>query len=1299
MSFAHLHVHTEYSLLDGFSNIKKLIQRAKDLEMNSIAITDHGTMFGVIEFYLAAREAEVKPIIGLETYVAARSMSDRDSQFDKHSYHLVLLAENEIGYKNLLQIASAGQLEGFYYYPRIDHEFLAAHSEGLIATTSCMSGEVPRTILQQGAEAGRKKLDWYFNTFGRENFFIELQSHNIPELPGLNKTLVELGKHYDAKYIATNDVHYVNRSDARLQDIMLAVQTGSLLSDPNRMRMTGDSFYLRSPAEMAALFPEIPGALTTTLDIAERCEVDLVKKGYHLPKFVVPEGFTPETYLRKLCEEGLRQKYGARADDPEVQQRLEFELGIIHPMGFDAYFLIVWDLCRYAAENNVWYNTRGSGAGSIVAYALNITLIDPLKHGLLFERFLNPHRVSMPDIDLDFQDDKRGMIMEYCARQYGSDRVAQIITFGTLGAKGAIRDVGRVMDIPLSEVDRICKAVPFAIQDDTVTIEHAIEKNAEFRTVYEEGGYIQELIDTASQMEGVARNAGTHAAGVVITDVPLIEYLPLHRPTNNSDDSPIKSVTQFEMNIIDKLGLLKVDFLGLATLTIMQRACDLIAERHGVHLNLHNIPLEDPETFDFISKGHTAGVFQLEGNGMTRYIMQMQPKNLSNIIAMVALFRPGPMEFIPKYIRRMHNEEEVTFSHPTLERVFKETYGLPVYQEQLMMAVMELAGYNAAEADDLRKAISKKVKHSIEEHKEKFILGASKNGLDKETARGIFEEWENFARYGFNKSHAADYGFIAVETAYLKLHYPVEFMTALLSVSKSDITKVAFYVADARAMGIEVLPPDVNISGWDFTIEDRSDEKPAIRFGMGAVKNVGESPVNLIMATRADGPFKDLNDFVRRVDLQKVGKRSLECLIRVGALDCFGPRKALMEVMDSMTSISNSHFRAAECGQMSIFGTVEGVEEDIRLPYGTVLDNRQQLEWEKELIGLYVSSHPITPFLPLIHQKVSHYANDLASVNTRKKVTVAGLVTRMRTLVTKKGDPMAFATIEDVQGTIELVIFPGAWEKYGALVQMDTVILAEGKRDINSADPKILVDSIQPLREEDLPPDSGPLDGGKGPTPPPVSPPWQGDIETNQFISGEVEYEEPPPAPEEMDWHFQRPDPESGLVTEDETESEAVEQPEPEPVQPAVSQPEKTNPAPVMTDPEPLQMKPADAEPAHAEPVKAEPVHAEPKPVVKPPAIISPRGNGGRHKDKTETHMVTVTLTASGEKEKDVRRMKRVHGVLNSYPGRDHYCFMIYERGRQHLLDFPNHTTGATSELLNRLTELVGKDNIQVENI
>jgi DNA polymerase-3 subunit alpha len=1271
MTFAHLHVHTEYSLLDGFSNIKKLIRRVKELGMGSVAITDHGTMFGVIDFFKTAVDEGVKPIIGVETYVAARGMNDRDSQKDKHSYHLVLLAENMTGYKNLLKIASAAQLEGFYYYPRVDHDFLRAHSEGIIATTSCMSGEVPRTILNKGVEAGQQVLEWYIDTFGAQNFFVELQNHPIRELPELNRTLIDLGKRYNLKFIATNDSHYIDPEDARLQDIMLAIQTGSLLSDPNRMKMGSNTFYLRSPEEMAGLFPDVPTALSNTLEIAERCNVDLIKKGYHLPLFEVPEGFTTETYLRSLCEEGIARKYGSRANDPEVQQRLDYELKIINDMGFDAYFLIVWDLCRYAADHGIWYNTRGSGAGSIVAYSLNITLIEPLSHNLLFERFLNPARSEMPDIDLDFQDDRRAEMLQYCAERYGSDKVAQIITFGTLGARAAIRDVGRVMDIPLSEVDRITKTVPAVIPDEQVTIANALEKSPEFKAVYDEGGYVQELIDTANHMEGVARNAGTHAAGVVITDVPLLEYLPLHRPTSNAEESPIKSVTQFEMNIITKLGLLKVDFLGLSTLTVMHTASDMIRQRHNIELNLHNIPLDDPDTFDFISQGRTAGLFQLEGNGMTRYIMQMKPRDLSNIIAMVALFRPGPMMFIPDYIKRMHNEDPVTYAHPTLEKVFKETYGLAVYQEQLMMAVMELAGYTPAEADDLRKAISKKIKESIEKHKGKFIAGAVKNNIEKEQARKIFEDWENFARYGFNKSHAADYGMIAVQTAYLKHHYSVEYMTALLSVTKNETAKVAFYVADARSMGIEVLPPDVNSSEWDFSIEDLPDGKSAIRFGLGAIKNVGAAPVVLILEARQNGKFKDLNDFIRRVDLHRVGKRSLECLVKVGALDCFGPRRSILEVVDSMLSISNSHFRASECGQLSIFGSVAGVEEDIRLPIDSGLDHRLQLEWEKELIGLYVSDHPISPYLPLMRQKVTHFSKDLAEVAQKQRVIVAGMVTRIRTTMTKKSNKqMAFATIEDLQGAVELVIFPKIWERFSALVRMESVIVVEGQVDAEGSEPKVLADVVRPISDEELDAFQHANPGGGADT---ISETWQGDIDTERYSQYNDGYEEPPLSEEEATWTH--------------APVRAVAEDAPTPIAMVVQEIAKE--IPVVQEPavETVTEVETRVDVAPAEDY------------VRPPVIMAPLPPLFRYGDNNDLKMITVTIKASGEKERDIRRIRRIHSVLNAFPGRDRFCFMVYEHGFRHFVDFPNDTTSVNTELVSQLSEIVGQDNIRIENL
>ncbi|NLG96241.1 MAG: DNA polymerase III subunit alpha [Chloroflexi bacterium] len=1350
MSFVHLHVHSQYSLLDGFSNIKKLVSRAKELGMPAVALTDHGTMYGVIEFFNAAKAAEIKPIIGLEAYMASRRMQDRDPKLDKQSHHLLLLAQNQTGYQNLLKIASAAQLEGFYYYPRIDHDFLEKHSEGIIATSGCMSAEIPRALRERGPEEARRLLDWYYEVFGPDNFYIELQRHDISELESINRSLLQLGKRYNARYIATNDVHYINRQDARLQDILLAIQTGALITDPNRFRMSVDTFYLRSPDEMSKLFSEIPEALANTLEIADRCTVDLSNKGYHLPRFPVPDGFTAETYLRKLCEEGMRRRYGEhRVNDPVLRDRLEYELSVIHQMGFDAYFLIVWDLCRYARENGIWYNARGSAAGSMVAYTLDITLVEPVGYGLIFERFLNPGRISMPDIDLDFQDDLRPRLMEYCAQKYGDDKVAQIITFGTLGAKAAIRDVGRVMDIPLAEVDRVAKLIP-GIPGKSVSISEALEQVPELKKLYQETDYLRDLIDTAAQMEGAVRNAGTHAAGVVITDEPVVNYVPLNRPTSGSEDSPIKTVTQFEMSIVESLGLLKVDFLGLRTLTIMARACKLIEERTGEKLGLHNIPIDDPETYEFISKGHTAGIFQLEGTGMTRYVMQMQPKNIDNVIAMVALYRPGPLEFIPTYIKRMHGEEQIQYRHPKLEPIFKETYGIPVYQEQIMRAAVELAGYTMSESDELRKVIAKKQKEKLAKHREKFINGAVERGMSREIAEAIFSDWEEFARYGFNKSHAADYGIIAVQTAYLKTHYTVEYMTALLSAEKNNTDKVAEYVADCRSMGIDVLPPDINTSGWDFTIEDRPGQKPAIRFGMGAIKNVGQGPVELIMEASKDGEFKSLNDFIRRVDLRAVGKRALECLIKVGALDSLGSRPALLEALDQIISVSASHFKAAQSGQLSFFGAFAETVDEIVLPFAASLDKREQLEWEKELLGLYVSDHPLSPYHSVLRRKITHFSGDLGEARDKEKVVVAGMVTRFRNHQTKSGKAMGFVTLEDIRGPIELVLFPRVWDKFSTLVGIDRVLLAEGKVDAAGGDPKILVDLLKEVNLDEAAAEDVPSAYTPGAFAVPASQPEE-DLHPEWASEPQFVHSEPPPsfgsepaaaaelspaaaAPEDDDsvpygpddWHLFEPP-----VEEDFWFPEAIPEPQAEP--PAAeenravgelheeytssSKPLKT--AARAAEVEPVQSEaPASIHPGSTD--LAGSLNPEPAPGIAEaslsrwpagetaaphflsmPFYVSSAGQnaGARAAENQSPQMVSVILRSCGDKQRDARRIKRIYGTLVSYPGNDKFSFTVFEGGRRFLLEFPNDTTGICPELIRKLINLAGEGNVSTEPI
>jgi len=1286
MSFAHLHVHTEFSILDGFSNIKKLVRRAKELDMPALAITDHGTMYGVVDFYDAAQDAGIKPIIGVEAYLAPRGMTDRDPRQDKRATHLLLLAENQQGYKNLLKIATAAQLEGFYYNPRIDHDYLAEHSEGLIATSGCMSAEIPRAIKQGRMDFARQQMDWYYEVFGPDRFFLELQQHDIDELDDINQTLLEMGSRYEAQYVATNDVHYVNPADAKLQDVLLAIQTGKLLNDPDRMRMTDDSYYLRTPQEMKSLFGHVPGAIQNTLHIAERCNVDLSFDEYHLPKFSVPEGYTPKSYLRELCQRGIQKRYQGRADNPEVQERLEYELKIIHDMGFDAYFLIVWDLCQYAQKRDIWYNARGSAAGSIVAYALEITPIDPLKQKLIFERFLNPGRVNMPDIDLDFPDDRRAELMQYCADKYGHDKVAQIITFGTMKARAAIRDVGRVMDIPLQEVDRVAKTIPNL---PPMSIEEALENSTEFKNLYEDAPYLHDLIDTAKGVEGTVRNAGTHAAGVVVTDKPVVEYTPLHRPTGNVGDSPIDSVTQYEMSVIDRLGLLKVDFLGLSTLTIMTRASELIEKRHGVKLTLDNIPTDDPETYELIGRGETIGIFQVESSGMRRYLKSMKPKKLEHVIAMVALYRPGPMDFIPDYINRMHGDEEISYRHPDLEPIYEETYGIPVYQEQIMHSAVELAGYQPSEADSLRKAVAKKKKKDLIKHRKKFIEGAVDNGIKRSTAKQIFTDWEKFARYGFNKAHAADYGLISVQTAYLKTHYPVEYMTALLTVYQNNTDKVTLYASESRQMGIEILPPNVNHSEWGFTIEDGPGGDSCIRFGLGAVKNVGEGPVQAIQEGRGAEPFADINNFLKRVDLRRVGKRALECLIQVGALDDFGERPALLDAMDRIIAISSSIFQAKDAGQMSMFGGESGLEEKIKLPDTPAkITRRAQLDWEKELIGLYVSDHPLSTVMDTLEQHVSYFAQDLSEANHNERVTVAGIVTKIRHHQTKNGKPMAFATIEDIQGTIDLVIFPSAWKKYAELIQFDEIISATGKVDTQRGEPKVLVNRVntnlqhfEPRKKEG---DQVPVETRTEESPPrqekKEAQPAQKQRTNDEPHSESQVSASPPPPPRDPfpeDWE------ENGEKKKHATPSEVDGNGESPSAPPANSSPEEKKKTSLDHNPEFVENDHSHT--PEEEPFPEEKEHASPRLTVEI--------------EEDTDYLLTIVIKRDGNKMRDKLRLRQIYGTLISYPGNDRFAFQIMENGRTHLLEFPNATTRLTKELVQELREMIGEENVHIEKL
>jgi len=1067
--FVHLHVHSEYSLLDGLSSCAELAKRAVDLGMPAIALTDHGAMYGAVRFYKACKAAGIKPIIGMETYVAPRGREDRDPQRDRTPYHLVLLAENNTGYSNLMKLATIAQLEGFYYKPRVDRQALEEHNEGLIVLSGCGSSELAHYLKKGLYDDARDAATWYRDVFeGR--YYLEIQDHDIPELAEVNQHLYTLADDLDLPLVATNDVHYAKRDQAAIHDVLLCIQTGKTVTEPKRMRMEGESFYMKSEEEMAALFPDVPEALTSSLEIMDRCNVELEFGNYHLPVFEVPEGHDAQSYLRELCERGLQERY--EEVTPEIQERLDYELDVIHRMGFDTYFLIVWDLCRFSREEGIWWNVRGSGASSIVAYSLYVTNLEPLEQNLIFERFLNEGRVTMPDIDLDYPDDQREHLIRYTIDKYGEEQVAQIITFGTMGAKAAIRDAGRALDYPLSEVDRIARLVPGG---PGVKLDDSLEKVPELRGQYEEQDHIRRLIDTARGVEGNIRHASTHAAGVIVSDLPLVNYAPLRRPTSSSSDDQIGTVTQYTMSEAEELGLLKVDFLGLATLTVMRVACELIAERHGVELDLLTISRDDPIIYDLLSRGDVMGVFQVEGQGMRRTLMKMQPKKFEHVIAAISLYRPGPMEYIDDYIDRLHREKAVEYRHPSLEPILEETFGIIVYQEQIIRILTDIAGYTAGEADLVRRAVGKKKKKALLKHRATFIEGAvERSGMPRQTAEAIFDDIEYFARYGFNKSHAADYAVLTCQTAYLKAKYPVEYMTALLTVERNNTDKVSRFVEESRRMGIEVLPPDINSSDLGFTIEDEEDQPPAIRFGMGAVKNVGEGPVEAILKARqAGGSFDNLDDFCRRVDLRDVNRRALESLIQVGTLQRFGKRAQLLPIADRILGVSAGIHRARDAGQLSMFGSATGVhlaaEESILPPSDQVpeIPRKEILAWEKELVGIYISEHPLTRITSRLDDVISGSVGTLSEERSGQQVTVAGMVQRIYRHTTKKGNEMAFVTLEDTQGSCDVVVFPGVWKETKHLWRPEEILVVNGKVDSSRRDePSLLCSWVK--RPEDV---------------------------------------------------------------------------------------------------------------------------------------------------------------------------------------------------------------------------------------
>lgn len=1046
--FIHLHTHSHYSLLDGLAKIDELVHRTKELEMDAIALTDHGNLYGAIEFYKKAKAGGIKPILGVEAYIAPGDYRDKNPNSEEKYYHLILLCKNNQGWQNLIKLVTKAHLGGFYYKPRMDKNLLREHSEGLVALSGCLSGEVSRLLLNNRYEEAKKVALEYKEIFGPGNFYIEIGHHpGIKETLRIRDGLIRLSKETGIPLAATQDIHYLKKEDAEYHDILLAVQTGNKLADTDRLTLKADDFSLRSPEEMYELFKDIPEAVENTAKIGSQCEVELELGKIRLPKFPLPENKTDSNqYLRELINSRVNRRF--KEITFEIRERLDYELGVIEKMGFADYFLIVQDFINWAKERGIVVGPgRGSAAGSLISYILGITDVDPLKYDLLFERFLNPSRIQMPDIDVDITDKRRDEVFGYIEEKYGVDAVAHIITFGTMAARAAIRDVGRAMGLSYGFCDQIAKLIPF-----NMNLKAALENVSELSDLYKNNADAKKLLDAARHLEGVARHASVHACGTVIAHEPLTNYLPLQRAPQ--DENVI--VTQFEMHSIEDLGLLKMDLLGLKNLTILEDTIRLVEENTGEKINISGISLEDPETFKTLQAGDTIGVFQFESAGMQRYMKEIKPNELEDLIALVALYRPGPMDLIPTYIRRKHGQEKISYLHPRLEKILKNTYGVGVYQEQMMSIARDLAGFTLAEADTLRKAIGKKIKKLLDEQREKLISGMINQGINKRTAEDIWELFPPFARYGFNRSHAVCYALIGYQTAYLKTHYPIEFMTSLLNADANDIERIAFLIAEAKKMGIEVLPPDINKSSATFVPEGEN-----IRFGLTAIKNVGHNIVNALIEDRQiSGPFNDLASLLTRIQHKDLNKKSLESLIKCGAMDSLGiDRNQALENIEEIVKFNNLIRKQQNSSQIGLFGNAVS-KSALRLKEAPKATQKQKLAWEKELLGLYVSDHPLNDYKEKILGKKIKPIKDVLTVKSeRQKLSTAGIVTRVQRIVTKTGKPMLFAKIEDFNDTMEVVVFPDTLAKNTEIWQEDNIMMVSGRMSFRNGESKLICDN------------------------------------------------------------------------------------------------------------------------------------------------------------------------------------------------------------------------------------------------
>lgn len=1053
-SFAHLHVHTEFSLLDGASRIKNLVTAVKELGMDSVAITDHGVMYGTIDFYKECLKQGVKPIIGCEVYLAPGSRKERQEINGVKYYHLILLAENQTGYRNLVQLVSLANIEGMYYKPRVDKELLKKYHEGIICLSACVAGEIPRALIQGNKAKAESLVQEYLNIFGKDNFFLEIQNHGLAEERISNAGLVELAQKYNIGLVATNDCHYVSRADSEFHDILLCIQMGKTIADPARMRFNSDDYYVKSPAEMAELFKDYPEAIANTEKIAARCQVDFEFGHIQLPYYPIPSQYADdEAYLRALCEQALPDRYPKSSE--AVIKRLDYELSIIHRMGYDSYFLIVWDFINYSRQHGIGVGPgRGSAAGSIVAYLLGITNLDPLKYELLFERFLNPDRVTMPDIDIDFDYIQRSKVIDYVKERYGYDHVAQIVTFGTMAAKGAVRDVGRVLNMPYSQVADIAKLIPNELK---ITLDKALKESADFRKLYDSDADVKKLIDLARKIEGLPRHSSTHAAGVVIARNPLTDYLPVAVSEGTL-------VTEFDKDHVEELGLLKMDFLGLRTLTVINDTIANIKKNRQEVIDINAIPLADELTADMLCAGKTGAVFQMESSGMTNLVKDLAPRNFADLIPTVALYRPGPLGsgMVEDFIGGRHGTKEVTYMHPLLEPILKETFGVVLYQEQVMQIVQVLAGFSLGQADLLRRAMGKKKHEILLAQKENFLKGCAQNQIDADLATTIFDLLTHFADYGFNKSHSAAYALVAWQTAYLKAHYPAEFMAAMLT-SIMDTQKVPRYIELARRMELEILPPDINASMANFSVDHE-----AIRFGLAAVRNVGDAAIaSIVEARQADGRFKSLLDFCKRIDTSTINKRMLESLIKCGAFDSLGAKRSqLLAIMDAAMSEAQREKRDAMNGQLGLFGEDIGETYALKLPDIPEASMPERLNWEKENTGFYITGYPLDEFRASLKNLPTIEFIQHGGVKDKQVVRIGGMVTEAKRITTRKGDTMCFLTIEDYTERLEVTVFPRVFYVNTAVLVPDMPLIIQGRVDVDDdAGVKLLADKVWNLKE------------------------------------------------------------------------------------------------------------------------------------------------------------------------------------------------------------------------------------------